>query len=300
MRLFFDTEFTGLHQNTTLISIGFISENGKTFYAELTDYDESQVDEWISGNVISKLKYTNEGIYNDNYSEFEMKGNSFEVAEQLRLWLLQFEEVEIWSDCLHYDWILFINLFGGAFDIPKNVYYIPFDLACLLKMFGYNPDISRLEFSGLDEIQHNALSDAKMIKECYNKIYRIQKESIYYVYAYYDLDNNPFYIGKGTKNRMYYHLYTSASYRKDKTIYNKHKTNKIKSIVDKIGIELFSQNNIKIIKDKLTEKEALQLKAQLILKYGKLINNTGILTNITDGGEFCIGNHFKTKEHREK
>ena len=38
MRIFFDTEFTGLHQNTTLISIGCIDENGRTFYAESTDY----------------------------------------------------------------------------------------------------------------------------------------------------------------------------------------------------------------------------------------------------------------------
>jgi hypothetical protein len=31
-KIFFDTEFTGLHQNTTLISIGLISECGKNFY----------------------------------------------------------------------------------------------------------------------------------------------------------------------------------------------------------------------------------------------------------------------------
>ena len=53
MRIFFDTEFTGLHQNTTLISIGCIDENGRTFYAESTDYDRSQVDDWIQKNVIT-------------------------------------------------------------------------------------------------------------------------------------------------------------------------------------------------------------------------------------------------------
>ena len=44
-KIFFDAEFTGLHQKTTLISIGFISECGKTFYAELTDYDKSQIND---------------------------------------------------------------------------------------------------------------------------------------------------------------------------------------------------------------------------------------------------------------
>jgi len=33
-RIFFDTEFTGLHKDTTLISIGLIAEDGRTFYAE--------------------------------------------------------------------------------------------------------------------------------------------------------------------------------------------------------------------------------------------------------------------------
>ena len=57
-KLFFDTEFTGLHQNTTLISIGLISECGKTFYAELTDYDKTQLDDWLNENVISNLLFS--------------------------------------------------------------------------------------------------------------------------------------------------------------------------------------------------------------------------------------------------
>ena len=42
-KIFFDTEFTGLHQNTTLISNNLISGCCKTFYVELTDYDKSQI-----------------------------------------------------------------------------------------------------------------------------------------------------------------------------------------------------------------------------------------------------------------
>ena len=38
MFVFFDTEFTGLHDNPKLISIGLISEDGAhQFYAELSD-----------------------------------------------------------------------------------------------------------------------------------------------------------------------------------------------------------------------------------------------------------------------
>lgn len=51
----FDTEFTGLHQNTTLVSIGLVSDEGERFYAELTDYDETQCDDWITKNVLDHL-----------------------------------------------------------------------------------------------------------------------------------------------------------------------------------------------------------------------------------------------------
>jgi hypothetical protein len=49
---FFDTEFTGLRKDTTLISIGIVSDTGDRFYAELTDYDEGMCDEWIEKNVL--------------------------------------------------------------------------------------------------------------------------------------------------------------------------------------------------------------------------------------------------------
>jgi hypothetical protein len=176
--LFFDTEFSGLHQNTTLISIGIVASSGETFYSELTDYDKSQIDEWIQTNVINNLAfndYTNDGIIlSNNGKSIEMKANSNSVKEQLEIWLSQFEYVEFWSDCLSYDWVLFNQLFGHAFNIPKNVYYIPFDLATLFKIKGIDPDTNREKF-GCGEVyaemkKHNALWDARVIKMCYDKL----------------------------------------------------------------------------------------------------------------------------------
>ena len=51
-KLFIDLEFTGLHQATTPISLGIISECGKTFYAEFTDYDRTQLNDWLEENII--------------------------------------------------------------------------------------------------------------------------------------------------------------------------------------------------------------------------------------------------------
>lgn len=176
-KIFFDCEFTGLHQKTTLISIGLISECGKTFYAELTDYDESQINEWLQKNVIDKLTLQNEG-YVGSYDCMNVRGDMELLQTNLRDWLNQFGKVEIWSDCLAYDWVLFNNIFGGAFSIPDNVYYIPFDLCTLFKVYGFDPDISREEFSGMDSEteKHNALWDAKVIKACYDKLMNGERE----------------------------------------------------------------------------------------------------------------------------
>lgn len=167
MKIFFDTEFTGLHQNTTLISIGLISEDGDTFYAELTDYDKSQVDDWLKENVIDNLTVP------DNVGEQlvnTFKGHTAVVSVHLQNWLSQWKHVEMWSDCLAYDWVLFNQLFGHAFNIPPNVYYIPFDICTLFKIKGIDPDISREEFAGIDGDKHNALHDAKVIRACYRKL----------------------------------------------------------------------------------------------------------------------------------
>lgn len=132
-KLFFDTEFTGLHKNTTLISIGIVSECGKSFYAELNDYDKEQIDDWIKDNVIKNLiikKSNNVDIKNIKY-----KGDMNGLKKELEKWLKQFKKVEFWSDCLSYDWVLFNQIWGHAFNIPKNIYYIPFDIPLMLKEY---------------------------------------------------------------------------------------------------------------------------------------------------------------------
>jgi hypothetical protein len=54
-KIFRDTEFTGLHQDTTLISLGLISEEGTTFYAEFTDFDKTQLEDGLKENVIKDV-----------------------------------------------------------------------------------------------------------------------------------------------------------------------------------------------------------------------------------------------------
>jgi len=193
MKLFFDTEFTGLHKNTTLISIGIVSEDGRSFYAELDDYDHSQLNDWLRENVIANLQFSPPGEGEDKAwimsrhvetapfgrniedgHSLSMQGNKEEVRVNFLKWLRQFgnEKIVMFSDCLSYDWVLFVDIFGTAFDLPENIYYIPMDICTMLGDRGIDPDIVRELFAGfpLDVNKHNALYDAKIIRECYLRL----------------------------------------------------------------------------------------------------------------------------------
>lgn len=189
---------TGLHQKTTLMSIGIVSEFSETFYAELNDYDESQVDDWLKENVIANFKHnapmfkpeddyiveknfhcrTNDLLSVPKRYSISMRCNKDRLKQELIAWLDQFKDdgyqVKMVSDCLAYDWVLFNEIFGHAFNIPDHVNYIPYDITGTFSDQNIDPDISREEFviSHGYELprgeKHNALYDAKVIQQCYH------------------------------------------------------------------------------------------------------------------------------------
>lgn len=193
MKIFFDTEFTGLHKNTTLISIGLIDENGRTFYAEFNDYNRSQVGDWIQENVIDNLKFNHYTTYLgpvDNEScnqHLVMKGSKQEVVGILKEWLEKYDQVQLVSDVCHYDMVLFIDLFGSAMDLPKNICPVCHDICqditqnwlMLEDWQAFNEDRERiLQGFGIKipGNKHNALYDAVVIKNIWEIIHNIHKQ----------------------------------------------------------------------------------------------------------------------------
>lgn len=181
-KLFLDTEFTGLHKDTSLVSLALVSENDVFFYAEFTDYDRSQIDKWLQDNVVDNLFLKDDELFwtgvdiDENtikrYDSRHVLDNTQGVRYKFKDWLSQFDEVEIWSDCLAYDWVLFNHIFGHAFKLPRQINYIPFDICTLMKVKGIDPDINREEFARtkVEGNKHNALYDAKIIKACYERL----------------------------------------------------------------------------------------------------------------------------------
>lgn len=134
-------------------------------------YDKDQIDDWLHENVISNLLLESHIPYKTDFDNQKICGSTEDVRIYLEEWLSQFKSIEIWGDCLSYDWVLFNQIFGHAFNIPKAIYYIPFDLCTLFRAKKIDPDVSREEFAGMTKgsQKHNALWDAKVIRKCYLK-----------------------------------------------------------------------------------------------------------------------------------
>lgn len=100
--------------------------------------------------------------------------------------------------------------------------------------------------------------------------------NIYYVYAYLRVDGSPYYIGKGHDNRMY-----AAHVR---------------------GCCNFTPSDparIVVLERNLSDIGALALERRYIRWYGRKDTGTGILRNLTDGGEGFAG-LIKTAAHKLK
>lgn len=184
MNLYFDTEFTGLHAGTTLVSIGIVAENGKKFYAESADYDESQCDDWIKENVLTRTILAGNDALAARLGADEnttvILGGKEDIRHELTEWLKQFDDVQIISDVCHYDMVLLIDIFGTAFDLPKNVSAVCYDInQDIARHYGIfqreafdksrEGIVSELYGQQIEGEKHNALYDAEVIKAIYEK-----------------------------------------------------------------------------------------------------------------------------------
>ncbi len=156
--IFFDTEFTDLDIRVgELLSIGMVKPTGQELYVEL-EYT-GKPHPWVEKNVIPYL--TGNKIYKDDVirqiKEFVGDDKPFMMA-----YVNQFDAV-YWYD-----------FFGSAKEHP--FYWIPIDFASIMFSAGYDPSsmgsdkfFKELDIDKSSYSQHNALDDAKLLKETYLK-----------------------------------------------------------------------------------------------------------------------------------
>jgi hypothetical protein len=154
--IFFDTEFTNLDPyKGEILSLGMVKENGEELYLELEC--DAECSDWVKENILPTLK--DKKITRE---EAIVRINKF-IGENKTIMMAFVNQ---------YDTIYFYKLFNGP-DTP--FYWMPIDFASILFSLGYEPEdylnrgkiFGRLGIDLSKYIQHNALEDAKLLRETY-------------------------------------------------------------------------------------------------------------------------------------
>jgi desulfoferrodoxin (superoxide reductase-like protein) len=109
----------------------------------------------------------------------------------------------------------------------------------------------------------------------------------------------PIYVGKGKGRRYLFHLDSLNGKR------NQLFKSKLSKVLSEVVKEHFIRYII-LVKDKVSEQQALDFEMFLIREIGRYNTQTGPLVNLTDGGEGVSGGHWKvpgkrlTEEHKKK
>ncbi len=157
MRVFFDTEFTKFQDmrcEPKLISIGCVSDNGKEFYAELSDtYQVSDCSDFVIWIVLPLL---------DRGDVMLLEA---QAASRLKAWVESFgKEVVFMSDAPGYDWP-FVQYLFNLYGWPKNLHgkcgYVYFERHDQQKRY----ELALASYwSTHSARQHHALVDARSLQ----------------------------------------------------------------------------------------------------------------------------------------
>lgn len=148
MKFWFDTEFYEDGRTIELISIGVVSEDGRTYYAETPDAMKLAMStEWLAANVAPHLTSRL-----DNRHTYER----WKIANALVDFMGN--APEIWAYYSDYDWVVLCRLHGRMIDLPKGWPMYCRDVKQLCDSYG-NPELPKQ-----NDVEHNALTDAKWAK----------------------------------------------------------------------------------------------------------------------------------------
>jgi hypothetical protein len=153
VNFFFDTEFseTGGQPSPTieLISIGVVSEDGREFYAESSEFNLDNCNDWVKANVLPRL------------GPPEQRQTRAVIRDGLKAFLG--ESPVLWAYYASYDWVVFCWLFGMMVDLPKGYPMFPMDLQQRWVTLGKPKDVKPPNTTAA----HNALVDAKWNLQLY-------------------------------------------------------------------------------------------------------------------------------------
>lgn len=156
MKYFIDTEFIEYPCTIELISIGIAAEDGRTYYAVSSEFNELKASDWVKENVIPHL-----GV---NWLRITNKA----IADQIIKFIGNDPSPEFWGYCSDYDWVVFMWLFGPMVNKPTHFPYYCNDIRQLQNQLG----VEKIDIP--NESHHNALGDALWTKRAYEYLMKGQ------------------------------------------------------------------------------------------------------------------------------
>lgn len=156
----FDTEFIEDGHTIDLLSIGVVCEDGREFYAESTEADLNNANEWVQENVLPHL-WHRQADKSDANRWFRDGGTGGllsrqNIAGDLRRWVAQGEGTpQFWAYYADYDWVVLCQLFGRMLDLPDGWPMFCMDIKQEAVRLG-NPSLPEQTST-----EHHALADAR-------------------------------------------------------------------------------------------------------------------------------------------
>lgn len=155
VKYFLDTEFieSGPNHPIYLLSIGIVAEDGREFYAVVSDAPRDKANDWVTANVLPHLFAP---LISDAYSSRHGR-----IAGLIKKFIGDDPRPEFWGYYADYDWVVFCQIFGAMIDLPKGWPMYCNDLKQLCKSIG-NPTLPKQSST-----EHNALYDARWNRDAY-------------------------------------------------------------------------------------------------------------------------------------
>jgi len=167
--IFFDTEFSSLDPNKgEILSIGLVKLNGEELYLELEH--DGKVDKWVKKNILPTLK-------GPKISREEAVKRVKKFVSSTKPYIVGY---------INQDDVIYWQKLYRSVGVKRNPFQlVAIDFATVLFMLGIDPESyyfgdknNFYKKIGIDHTKyrkHNALDDARLLREVYSKFIKSKK-----------------------------------------------------------------------------------------------------------------------------
>jgi len=176
--VFIDLEFTGEHAYTTPVSFGLVTLDDQELYITLNDYSEDQVTDWLRNNVLNKIDANKSLTKKEAYIKISSFLKNYSKGEKIHCVSAGKGQDMTLLEQLYHEGFPNLKYFHALHCLPDYLNHSEhFDLHTIFYLAGIKEPYIREDYANLEikNEKHNALYDAKIVKECFLKLMRTSK-----------------------------------------------------------------------------------------------------------------------------